>query len=206
MNNIKRIAVLVSGNGTNLQALIDTQETEGLGGGKIALVISSNWDAYALNRAEDNKIKTAVVEWDKYKGKKHGRRMFGERILHLLSGNSIDLVVYAGFMIILDESVVKAYPNAMINVHPSLIPAFSGEGYYGIKVHQAAIARGVKLSGATVHFVNEVCDGGPIIMQKAIELRENETPETLQRRVMEIERAILPQAVKMFCKGELQGI
>jgi len=191
---MKRIAVLVSGGGTNLQALIDA-------GIEIELVISSKADAYSLTRAKENNIKTEVVEWVDYKP---DRNQFSKAILQLLIDNSIDLVVYAGFMVILDDSICKVYPNAMMNVHPSLIPAFCGEGYYGIKVHQAALKRGVKLSGATVHFVNEVCDGGPIILQKAVPVLDTDTPETLQQRVMEAEREILPQAVKLFCENKLK--
>ncbi|MCL2637959.1 MAG: phosphoribosylglycinamide formyltransferase [Oscillospiraceae bacterium] len=185
---MKKVAVLVSGGGTNLQALIDT-------GIDIKLVISSNPNAYALTRAENNNIKTEIVPWADFKP---DRKAFSAEILRLLRENSIDLVVYAGFMIILDECVVEAFPDKMINVHPSLIPAFSGEGFYGLKVHEAALARGVKLTGATVHFVNEICDGGKIIMQKAVEVNDGDTPESLQKRVMEAEREILPQAVKML--------
>ncbi|MCL2694522.1 MAG: phosphoribosylglycinamide formyltransferase [Oscillospiraceae bacterium] len=187
---MKNIAVLVSGGGTNLQALIDA-------GIEIKLVISSRADAYALTRAKENNIKTEVVSWAQYKP---DRKAFSAEILRLLTENNIDLVVYAGFMVILDECVVKAFPSRMINVHPSLLPAFGGEGFYGIKVHEAALKRGVKLSGATVHFVNEICDGGEILMQKAVEVHENETPETLQKRVMEVEREILPEAVKRLIK------
>jgi phosphoribosylglycinamide formyltransferase-1 len=193
MKNTKKIAVLVSGGGTNLQALIDEKIP-------IALVISSKSDAYALTRAKENGIKTAVVEWRDYnkdnKEKESGRVRFSRDILNLLIENEIDLVVYAGFMVILSDCVCEAFPEAMVNVHPSLIPAFCGEGYYGIKVHRAALERGVKLSGATVHFVNNVCDGGPIILQKAVPVYEDDTPETLQSRVMEAEREILPLAVK----------
>jgi len=176
---MKKIAVLVSGGGTNLQALID----EGI---SIELVISSNPDAYALTRAVTHSIKTVVIE----------KRRFNDEILQILKEHEIDLVVLAGFLLILDEKVVKAYPNAMINVHPSLIPAFSGEGMYGLRVHRAALARGVKISGATVHYVNEICDGGEIILQQTVEVYEDDTPEKLQARVMEVEKKILPQAVK----------
>lgn len=193
MTYTKNIAVLVSGGGTNLQALIDT-------GIPVSLVISSKKGAYALTRAEQNNIKTEVVEWAAYKP---DRKAFSAEILRLLTENKIDLVVYAGFMVILDECVVKAYPNRMINVHPALLPAFGGEGFYGIKVHEAALKRGVKLSGATVHFVNEICDGGPIILQKAVEVLKDDTPESLQKRVMEAEREILPEAVKLFCEGKI---
>ena len=187
---MKKIAVLVSGGGTNLQALIDD-------GIDISLVISSRSGAYALTRAERNKIKTQTVEWAEYKPNREG---FSREILNILKSNNIDLVVYAGFMIILSDCVCDAYPGAMLNVHPSLIPAFCGEGYYGLKVHEAALQRGVKLSGATVHIVNNVCDGGPIVLQKAVEVHENDTPESLQARVMEAERELLPAAVRLLCE------
>jgi len=185
---MKNIAVLVSGGGTNLQALIDAEIN-------ISLVISSKADAYALVRAENNNIKTAVVEWAAYKPQ---REKFSAEILRLLKEHEIELVVYAGFMVILDDCVVRAFPNKMLNVHPSLLPAFGGVGFYGLKVHEAALARGVKLTGATVHFVNEICDGGEIVMQRAVEVLDGDTPETLQKRVMEVEREILPAAVKLL--------
>ena len=187
---MKKVAVLVSGGGTNLQALLDS-------GVEIALVVSSKKDAYALTRAEKHNIKTAIVEWSEYS---KDRERFSRDILDILVSNKIELVVYAGFMVILSDCVCEAFPNAMVNVHPSLIPAFCGEGYYGIKVHRAALERGVKISGATVHFVNNICDGGPIIMQKAVPVYEDDTPETLQARVMEAEREILPAAVKQLIK------
>ena len=180
---MKRVAVLVSGGGTNLQALID----EGI---PIELVISSKAGVFALTRAENHNIKTKVIDLQRY----------NDDILETLEYHNIELVVLAGFMLILDERVVRAYPNAMINVHPSLIPAFSGEGMYGLRVHRAALERGVKLSGATVHFVNEICDGGKIIAQKAVEVYDTDTPETLQARVMQAEQEILPRAVKLLCK------
>jgi len=180
----KKIAVLVSGGGTNLQALIDS-------GIEIEVVISSNPNAYALTRARENNIKSVVIS--------HSQQRFTDSLLETLEYYSIELVVLAGFLRILDERVVKAYPNAMINVHPSLIPAFSGEGFYGLKVHEAALARGVKLSGATVHYVNEICDGGEIILQRSVEVYDDDTPESLQARVMEVEREILPAAVKLLC-------
>ncbi|MCL1789202.1 MAG: phosphoribosylglycinamide formyltransferase [Oscillospiraceae bacterium] len=189
---MKKIAVLVSGGGTNLQALIDS-------GIEISLVISSKKDAFALTRAEKNGIKTETVEWAAYN---KDRERFSRELLNILVVHRIDLVVYAGFMVILSDCVCKAFPDAMINVHPSLIPAFCGEGFYGLKVHRAALERGVKLSGATVHFVNDVCDGGPIIMQKSVEVLEDDTPETLQARVMQVEREILPAAVRLLCEGE----
>jgi phosphoribosylglycinamide formyltransferase-1 len=185
---MKKIAVLVSGGGTNLQALIDAEIN-------ISLVISSRADAYALVRAENNNIKTAVVPWAEFKP---DRTRYSAEILRLLQVHEIELVVYAGFMVILDDCVVREYPNKMLNVHPSLLPAFGGEGFYGLKVHEAALARGVKLTGATVHFVNEICDGGEIILQRAVEVLDGDTPESLQKRVMEVEREILPQAVKLL--------
>ncbi|MCL2697100.1 MAG: phosphoribosylglycinamide formyltransferase [Oscillospiraceae bacterium] len=197
---MKKVAVLVSGGGTNLQALIDADID-------ISLVISSNPNAYAIVRAENNKIKTEVVSWAEYKNIKSikdvsvGRARFSEFILKTLRKNNIDLVVLAGFMIILTPMICKAYHNAMINVHPSLLPSFAGKGFYGLKVHEAALARGVKLTGATVHFVNEICDGGKIIMQKAVEVKDGDTPESLQKRVMEAEREILPEAVKLLING-----
>lgn len=193
---MKRIAVLASGNGSNLQALIDARKAGSLGG-EITLVISSNPNAYALKRASDSGIKTIVVDWSGYKP---DRSAFSAEILRILTGNETDLAVMAGFNVILDGSVYRAFPNAVINVHPSLIPMFSGEGWYGLKPHKAAVERGVKITGATVHFVNEVCDGGPIILQKAVEVADSDTPESLQKRVMtEAEHVILPEAVKLFC-------
>jgi phosphoribosylglycinamide formyltransferase-1 len=192
---MKNIAVLVSGGGTNLQALIDAQNAGQFPNAGISLVISSKPGVYALKRAHNNNIATAVVDWSAFRP---DRPAFSAEILRLLRESRIDLVVYAGFMVILDECVVEAFPNRMLNVHPSLIPSFSGKGMYGIKVHEAALERGVKLTGATVHFVNEVCDGGPIILQKAIEVYPGDTPESLQKRVMVIEQEILPQAVKLL--------
>jgi len=198
---MKKIAVLVSGGGTNLQALIDDDIS-------IELVISSKKNAYALTRATEANIKTEIVEWVEYKELKNkiglfiGRWKFSQAILNILLDNDIELVVLAGFMVILTGRICKAYPNAMLNVHPSLIPAFSGRGFYGLKVHRAALERGVKLSGATVHFVNNVCDGGQIILQKAVEVLDDDTPETLQARVMRVEREILPQAVRLICGNE----
>ncbi|MDR0223016.1 MAG: phosphoribosylglycinamide formyltransferase [Oscillospiraceae bacterium] len=194
---MKNIAVLVSGGGTNLQALMDAD----LGGGRIVLVISSKSGVYALTRAEENNIGTKVVEWKDYKP---DRAAFSGEILRLLKENDIELTVYAGFTVILDECVCEAFPNAMLNVHPSLIPAFCGEGFYGLKVHEKALEKGVKLSGATVHFVTGDCDGGPIVLQKSVPVLDGDTPESLRKRVMEkAERVILPQAVKLFCEGRI---
>jgi phosphoribosylglycinamide formyltransferase-1 len=183
---MKNVAVLVSGGGTNLQALIDERIP-------ISLVISSKKDAFALSRAATAGIPAEVIEWSAFKP---DRVAFSEQILKVLREYSVDLVVAAGFMIILDDCICRAYPRAMVNVHPSLIPAFSGAGFYGLKVHEAALARGVKLSGATVHFVNEICDGGEIILQRAVPVLDDDTPESLQARVMEVERVILPEAVR----------
>lgn len=197
------IAVLVSGGGTNLQALIDAQTDSEIANGKISLVISSKSDAYALERAKTSGIKTEVLLRRKFQTQQH----YDEALLALLSKYSIDLVVLAGFMTIISENVIRHYENKIINVHPALIPSFCGEGYYGLKVHEAALQKGVKLTGATVHFVNEVCDGGPIILQKAVEVLPGDTPETLQRRVMEqAEWKLLPKAVALFCEGKISVI
>jgi len=192
---MKNIAVLVSGGGTNLQALIDAEIN-------VSLVISSKSDAYALERAKKAGIKTEVVEWAAFKP---DRKAFSAEILRLLQQNNIDLVIYAGFMVILDECVCDAYKNKMMNVHPSLIPAFCGENFYGLKVHEAVLKSGVKLTGATVHFVNEICDGGAIILQKAVKVKDDDTPETLQKRVMEeAEQVLLPRAVRLFCEEKIE--
>ncbi|MCL2019821.1 MAG: phosphoribosylglycinamide formyltransferase, partial [Oscillospiraceae bacterium] len=185
---MKNIAVLVSGGGTNLQALIDAEKAGELPGGKISLVISSKKSVYALERAEKHNIKTAVVEWLEFKP---NRKEYSAEILKLLLEHNIELVIYAGFMVILDECVCREFRNKMLNVHPALIPSFSGEGYYGLRIHEAVLESGVKLTGATVHFVNEVCDGGPIILQKAVEVKNDDTPESLQKRVMEEAEQIL---------------
>lgn len=194
------IAVLVSGGGTNLQALIDAQESGKIIGGKIAFVISSRADAFALQRAEKAGIPTAVLIRKNYPSGED----YDNALLDLLTQHKIDLIVLAGFMTIISNHIIKQYQNKIINVHPALIPSFCGEGYYGLRVHQAALEKGVKLTGATVHFVNEVCDGGPIILQKAVEVLDGDTPELLQRRVMEqAEWQLLPQAVSLFCQGKL---
>lgn len=191
-----KIAVLVSGGGTNLQALIDAQTKEILKSGKIELVIANNSSAFALERAAKAGIKTAVV----LRKELGSAEAFEERIKELLSENGIDIIVLAGFMAILSENFTKAYPKRIINVHPSLIPSFCGKGFYGLHVHEAALSYGVKVTGATVHFVNEVPDGGEIIMQKAVAIHENDTPETLQKRVMRLaEWKILPAAVEKVC-------
>ena len=196
MNNKVNLAVLVSGGGTNLQALIDAQKNGIITSGEIKLVVSSNKNAYALKRAENAGIKTAVCE-----RKGFSQKEFEESILNALEKEKIEVIVLAGFMSILSADFVKRYPDRIINVHPSLIPSFCGEGFYGLKVHKAALDYGVKVTGATVHFVNEIPDGGRIIMQKAVEIKENDTPEALQKRVMEnAEWIILPTAAEKVCK------
>lgn len=196
MNNKVNIAVLVSGGGTNLQALINAQKSGILKSGEIKLVVSSNKNAYALKRAENAGIKTAVCE-----RKGFSQKEFENNILNALEKEKIEVIVLAGFMSILSAEFVKHYPERIINVHPSLIPSFCGEGFYGLRVHKAALDYGVKVTGATVHFVNEIPDGGRIIMQKAVEIKENDTPEALQKRVMEnAEWIILPAAAEKVCK------
>ena len=192
-----RIAVLVSGGGTNLQALIDAQTTGIIMNGSIELVISNNADAYALERATKAGIATAVV----LKKVCGSQEAFESKIKELLAENEIDLIVLAGFMSILSESFTKDFPERIINVHPSLIPSFCGKGYYGLRVHEEALAYGVKVTGATVHFVNEIPDGGKIIAQKAVAILDGDTPEVLQKRVMEqAEWIILPAAVEKVSK------
>ena len=192
---MKKIAVLVSGGGTNLQALIDAQGKT-LKSGKITLVVANNANAYALERAKNAGIATAVV----LKKECGSQAAFEENLKEVLTAHRIDLIVLAGFMTILTENFTAAYPKRIINVHPSLIPSFCGEGFYGLKVHEAALSYGVKVTGATVHFVNEIPDGGEIIAQKAVYIEENDTPETLQRRVMEqAEWILLPQAAEAVC-------
>ena len=193
---MKRIAVLVSGGGTNLQALIDAQNSGIITSGKITLVIANNADAYALTRAANAGIATEVV----LKKQLGSQAAFEERIKELLTENKIDVIVLAGFMSILSESFTSCYPKRIMNVHPSLIPSFCGEGFYGLKVHEEALKYGVKVTGATVHFVNEIPDGGEIIAQKAVYIEEGDTPEILQRRVMEqAEWILLPQAAEKVC-------
>ncbi len=196
----KKIAVLVSGGGTNLQALIDAEKSGIIKNGEISLVISNVAGAYALERAEKAGIKTETV----IKKELGSQTDFEEKIVSLLTENGIDLIVLAGFMSILSENFTKAYPHRIINVHPSLIPSFCGKGFYGLHVHEAALAKGVKVTGATVHFVNEIPDGGEIILQRAVEIKEGDTPEILQKRVMvEAEWNILPEAVSLFCQDRL---
>lgn len=190
------IAVLISGGGTNLQALIDAQRAGRIPSGRIVLVVSDRANAYGLVRARENGIKAILL--DKKTFPDSGN--FNAELLKTLKAHDIDIVVLAGFLSILEENVVKEYDNRMINIHPSLIPSFCGEGFYGLKVHEAALNRGVKITGATVHFVNGIPDGGDIILQKAVEVHEGDTPEQLQRRVMEeAEWQILPTAVEAVC-------
>ncbi len=196
----KNICVLVSGGGTNLQALIDAEKRGELGSGKITCVIASKADAYALERARTNGIKTRTLIRKEFSD----IASYSKAMRDILLEEKADLVVYAGFMTILDENVCNAFPNKMINVHPALIPSFCGKGFYGLHVHEAALAKGVKVSGATVHFVTAECDAGPIILQKAVEVQNGDTPETLQKRIMEnAEWKILPKAVQLFCDGKI---
>ena len=195
-----RIAVLVSGGGTNLQALIDAQGRGEIVGGEIAAVISSSPGAFALERAAKAGIPGYVVARKEY----HSNQAMTVALVEKLKELEIDLVVLAGFMVIVTEEMVQAYPNAILNVHPALIPSFAGPGCYGLHVHEKALEYGVKLSGATVHFVSEECDGGPIVLQKAVEVLPDDTPEVLQRRIMEqAEWKLLPQAVSLFCQDKL---
>ena len=192
-----KIAVLVSGGGTNLQALIDAQGTV-LNSGEIVLVVANNANAYALERAKKAGIDTAVV----LKKECGSQAAFEEKLKEVLTAHGIEVIIMAGFMTILTENFPSAYPKRILNVHPSLIPAFCGEGFYGLRVHQAALDYGVKVTGATVHFVNEIPDGGEIIAQKAVYIEDGDTPEILQRRVMEqAEWILLPQAAETVCAG-----
>lgn len=192
-----KIAVLVSGGGTNLQALIDAEKSGIIKSGKIELVISNKPGAYALTRAENAGIKTAVINNKEYST----REAFEAEVKSVLKENGIELIILAGFMCILTESFTSSYPKRIINVHPSLIPSFCGEGFYGLKVHEAALSYGVKVTGATVHFVNEIPDGGQIILQRAVYIEPQDTPETLQKRVMqEAEWNILPEAAELVSK------
>ncbi len=196
----KKIAVLVSGGGTNLQALIDAEKRGELGDGRITCVIASKADAYALKRAENNGIKTRILIRKDYAD----IASYSCAMRDLLLEEEADLIVYAGFMTILDENVCDTFRNRMINVHPALIPSFCGKGYYGLHVHEEALKKGVKVSGATVHFVTAECDAGPIIIQKAVEVMEDDTPESLQKRIMEqAEWKILPRAVQLFCDDKI---
>ncbi|HIZ55030.1 MAG TPA: phosphoribosylglycinamide formyltransferase [Firmicutes bacterium] len=194
------IVVLVSGGGTNLQALIDAQNRGELANGKITCVIASRPDAYALERAAKNGIPTRILNRKEYAD----TVTYSRAVLEALQEENADLIVYAGFMTILDEMVSRAYPYRIMNVHPALIPSFCGKGFYGLKVHEAVLQSGVKLTGATVHFANEIVDGGAIILQKAVPVENGDTPEILQKRVMEqAEWKILPEAVRLFCEGRI---
>ena len=196
------IAVLVSGGGTNLQALIDAQESGIIHSGRISLVVSNKADAFALTRAEQAGIRTRVV----LRGDFPDRDAFNRGLIKVLDEEHIDLIVLAGFMVILSKEFTSHFKDRIINIHPALIPSFCGEGFYGLKVHEAALTYGVKVSGATVHFVNEIPDGGKIIAQKAVEVKEGDTPEVLQRRIMEqAEWIILPQATEKVCSDIIKG-
>ena len=194
------IGVLVSGGGTNLQKLIDAERAGQIQNGKLRVVIGSNPDAYALKRAEQAGIEHFALRRKDYPDVE----TYSQALIDALKERQVDLVVLAGFLTITGDNFVEAFRNRILNVHPALLPSFGGKGYYGLHVHEAALARGVKVTGATVHFVNEVCDGGPIILQKAVQVKEDDTPETLQRRVMEeAEWILLPRAVSLFCEGKL---
>jgi phosphoribosylglycinamide formyltransferase-1 len=198
---VLNIGVLVSGGGTNLQKLIDAQQAGEIPNGTIRVVISSRSDAFALQRAKNAGIEGITLSKKDYPDVES----YSEALIQALRERNVELVVLAGFLTITGDNFVEAFRNRIINVHPALLPSFGGKGYYGLHVHEAALARGVKVTGATVHFVNEVCDGGPIILQKAVEIQEGDTPEILQKRVMEeAEWILLPKAVQLFCDGRLQ--
>ena len=200
---MKNIVVLVSGGGTNLQALIDAEKNGEIIGGKITCVISSNPNAYALERAKNNGIATRVIPRKEYADSKS----YSMAVLEALDEEKADLVVLAGFMTILDECITSKYAYKIINVHPALIPSFCGEGYYGLKVHEKALEYGVKVSGATIHFVNEKADAGAIILQGVVDVKKDDTPEVLQRRIMEnVEWKLLPKAVSLFCQDRIEII
>ena len=200
MADCKKIAVLVSGGGTNLQALIDAEKRGELGAGKITLVIASKPGVYALERAANAGIEGRVLARKDY----DSIAAYSKALADEMTAAGIDLVVLAGFLTIIDEQVYEAFPNKIINVHPALIPSFCGKGFYGLHVHEAALAKGVKVSGATVHIVTPECDAGPIILQKAVAVMQDDTPEVLQRRIMEeAEWKILPEAVRLFCEDRI---
>ena len=200
MSNQKKIAVLVSGGGTNLQALIDAEKRGELGNGKITLVIASKPGVYALERAANAGIEGRVLARKDY----DSIAAYSKALADEMTAAGIDLVVLAGFLTIIDEQVYEAFPNKILNVHPALIPSFCGKGFYGLHVHEAALAKGVKVSGATVHIVTPECDAGPIVLQKAVEVKQGDTPEILQRRIMEeAEWKILPEAVRLFCEDKI---
>ena len=197
---VTKIGVLLSGGGTNLQAIIDAEKRGELGNGKITLAISSKPGVYGLERAANHGIPTMVVARKEYSD----IAVYTKDIVDALKAADIDLVVLAGFLTIFDEQLYDAFPNKILNVHPALIPSFCGKGFYGLHVHEAALAKGVKVSGATVHIVTPECDAGPIVLQKAVAVKQDDTPETLQRRIMEeAEWKILPMAVKLFCEDKI---
>lgn len=199
----KNIVVLVSGGGTNLQALIDSEKAGDIKNGKITCVISSNPNAYALERAKNNSINTRIIPRKEYADSKS----YSMAVLKALDEEKADLIVLAGFMTILDECVTSRYAYKIINVHPALIPSFCGEGFYGLKVHEKALEYGVKVSGATIHFVNEKADAGAIILQGVVDVKKDDTPEILQRRIMEnVEWKLLPKAVSLFCQDKIEII
>jgi len=200
MSNKKKIAVLVSGGGTNLQALIDAQGRGELGPGEITLVIASKPGVFDLERAAKAGIEGRVLARKDY----DSIAAYSKALADTMTAEGIDLVVLAGFLTIIDEQVYQAFPNKILNVHPALIPSFCGKGFYGLHVHEAALEKGVKVSGATVHIVTPECDAGPIVLQKAVEVKQDDTPETLQKRIMEeAEWKILPEAVRLFCEGSI---
>ena len=195
-----KIGVLVSGGGTNLQQLIDAQAAGRLGGGEIVTVISSKPEVFALERARRAGIEAVTLSRKEYPDVE----AYSQALISALKEREVELVVLSGFLTITSDSFGKAFPDCIMNVHPALLPAFGGKGYYGLHVHEAVLQRGVKLTGATVHFANEVCDGGPIILQKAVAIKEDDTPEILQKRVMEeAEWQLLPKAVELYCSGRL---
>ena len=201
MDRTTKIAVLVSGGGTNLQALIDAEKRGELGNGKISLVLASKPGVYALERAAQNGIDSVTLSRKDYAD----IAAYSKALAETLTAAGIDLVVLAGFLTIFDEQVYKAFPNKILNVHPALIPSFCGKGFYGLHVHEAALEKGVRVSGATVHIVIPECDAGPIVLQRAVEVKQDDTPETLQRRIMEeAEWKILPEAVRLFCDGKIE--
>ncbi len=200
MEKITKIAVFVSGGGTNLQALIDAEKAGELANGKITLVVASKPGVYALERAAAHGIPTVVLARRDY----DSIAAYTKALTDTVVENGIDLIVLAGFMTIIDEQLYERYPNRILNVHPALIPSFCGKGFYGLHVHEAALAKGVKVSGATVHFVTPECDAGPIVLQKAVAVEDDDTPETLQKRIMEqAEWKILPEAVRLFCEDRI---
>ncbi len=198
--DLKNIAVLISGGGTNLQSIIDGIESGNING-KISIIISNRKDAYGLTRGENHNIKSIYLS-----GIGISQEEYDEKLLEILEKEEVDLVVLAGFLKILGSKFIQAYENKIINIHPSLIPSFCGDGYYGLKVHEKALEYGVKVSGATTHFVNEVADAGPIIMQGCVEVLDNDTPEDLQKRILKIEHSILVESVKLFCDDKLEVI